>query len=95
MYKHLIYIPGFAFLYYVFAVIFGWPYTIEVLGILAGVTTIFGIRLNARLNHYDGDMVVETNEDGRKVFSLNFEQDPETLEYRDSISFKVVKTSVD
>lgn len=39
---------------------------------------------------YDGKIIVETNESGIKVFSLEIDEDPDDLEKRNRIIFKVV-----
>jgi hypothetical protein len=39
---------------------------------------------------YDGRMVLSVKEDGTKVYSLLLDEDPEMLEHKDVISFKVV-----
>lgn len=45
-----------------------------------------------KLKQYDGQMVVGKSDGGGKLFSLELNGDPEDLEEKDAISFKVVSS---
>ena len=38
---------------------------------------------------HDGQIVITTNEEGKKIFTLELDKDPEEIENLNSISFKV------
>jgi hypothetical protein len=91
-----VYIPAFSSLYFGLGDIWNLPMITEVVGTLALVATFLGVCLgisskqyDASEAAYDGDVVVETSETGRKLFSLNLNGDPEELEQKSYISFKV------
>lgn len=44
---------------------------------------------------YDGYIVIETNEDGKKIFALEIDKDPDELEKSDHILFRVVDSSTE
>lgn len=89
-------LPACASLYYGLAIIWGLPAAEEVLGTIAVITTFLGVILGVSTRQYeasgagyDGRMVVVEPEDGRKIFSLELDGDPEDIVNRDSIRFKV------
>lgn len=91
-------LPAFASLYFGLASIWGLPAAEEVVGTLAVITTFLGVTLGISTRQYeasgaayDGSMIVTTTEDGPKTFTLEIDEDPEELEKRDSITFKVSK----
>ena len=88
-----VYIPTIASLYFVISIIVGLPYTVEFLGILALVALFLGLWISTVSNQYDGQMVIKTTEEGKKIFSLELESNPEDLEDKDEISFKVVSNA--
>jgi len=94
MYKQFIqiYIPAVSSLYFIVSAIVGLPFTVEVIGTLAIVETFLGIRITNKAKHYDGQMIVVEKTEGGKLFSLQLNGDPEELEEKDSVSFKVVLT---
>lgn len=55
--------------------------------------TLFILSRQRRKNKYDGQMIVVEKEDGGKIFSLELNGDPEDLQDKTSISFKVVQSS--
>ncbi len=90
-------LPAFASLYFVL----GLPSTDQVVGVTAIITTFLGVCLaissilyeksNAA---YDGIFIVHTNEDGRKLFSLEIDKDPDEMEEKGSISFKIASPNL-
>ncbi len=92
----LVIIPGLSSLYFGLGYIWDLPSVEQVIGTLAIVATLFGIFLNISSRQYeasgaayDGQMIVVIPEDGPKLFSLQLDGDPEELEYKDSITFKI------
>lgn len=90
-------LPATGALYFALAQIWGFPKAEEVVGSIAAVNTFIGalVGLSTRSYNksgakYDGDLdVVEDPADGSKMFSLNLNQDPETLETMNEVTFKV------
>ncbi len=89
-------LPSVAALYFGVAVIWALPAALTVVGTLAGITTFLGLCLDISAKHYDasdvaydGQLVVIIPEDGPKVFALELDGDPEELEHKKSITFKV------
>lgn len=99
-------LPAFSSLYFGLSGIWGLPATEQVVGTLALVATFLGICLGFSSKSYDesgaalialdkamvhdGELEVTANNDGRKVFSLNLNGEPETLAEKGTVSFKVV-----
>lgn len=95
-----IWLPAVSSLYFGLGNIWGFPYVEEVVGSLAVIATFIGVCLglssrgyNASDAAYDGKVVVDTNDTGTKVFSLELNGDPEEIEQKKSVSFKVSPTS--
>lgn len=86
-------LPATASMYFVLSLILGQHYAFYVLGCFAVVQTILGIYLYVMSNRYDGQMVVGDKEDGGKLFSLELNDDPEPLQNKESVSFRVIKSS--
>lgn len=86
-------LPVFASLYYCFGHIFEIPSTEIVLGSIVILIAFLGICLSIvdEGSIFDGDMVVEEREDGSRLVSLEFGEDPIDLLDKDKIIFKVVK----
>ena len=89
-------LPAFSALYFGLANIWGLPAAEQVVGTIAVVTTFLGVCLGISTHQYnesgaayDGRMVIEETED-KKMFSMELDEDPETLENKDSVRFKVV-----
>lgn len=98
--KHLVQVilPAIASLYYGLALIWGLPAAEQVVGSLAVITTFLGICLGISTRQYeasgaayDGSMVVQVQDEGRKIFSLELDGDPEDIVDKESIRFRVDK----
>ncbi len=92
----LLIIPGLSSLYFVLSSIWDFRSSEQVIGMLAIVATFLGVCLiissrqyEASGAAYDGQMIVMIPEDGPKIFSLQLDGDPEELEHKDSITFKI------
>lgn len=90
-------LPAIASLYFGLSSIWGLPGAEQVVGTIALFTTFLGVVLkissntfNALEPEHDGDMVIEHAEDGRKIFALQLNGDPEKIAEQGSVSFKVV-----
>jgi hypothetical protein len=98
--KYLVQIglPAFATLYFTLAGIWGLPNPDEVVGTVVAITTFLGVLLglsartyNKAEPQYDGALNIFDDEDERKIFSLDLESQPEELEGKDVVTFKVNK----
>lgn len=90
-------IPAFSALYFTMATIWGWPGAEQVMASLAAIATFLGVLIglsnksyNNSESKYDGQMIVVQNDDtGSKVFSLELNGDPANLPDKKDILFKV------
>lgn len=57
--------------------------------VLSAITAICGVYLLLTSRRYDGKMVISTNSDGNKIFTLELDGDPAELVDKKSIRFKV------
>jgi hypothetical protein len=92
----LILLPGLGTLYFALAGTWGLPNANEVVATVTAVDTFLGLvvqflanRYNNSDAKYDGAIVVTENAIGKKTYSLEFDGDPETLDKRDEIVFKI------
>lgn len=91
-----IWIPAASAAYFTLSKIWGLPAAEEIVGTMACVATFLGAVLRISSSQYDasdaaydGDAVVSTMSDGKKLYSLELNGDPEELDQKDSITFKV------
>lgn len=91
-------LPGLGTLYFTLAQIWGLPNAEEVVGTIAAVNVFVGllIGLSTRVyNHsesrFDGTIDVLHNDEALKQYSLNLNSDPEDLDKKDQVIFKVNK----
>lgn len=94
----LVFIPACSSLYFGLAAIWGLPYSEQVVGTLAVVATFLGVCLGVSTNQYNasgaaynGQLVVQTKEDGGKLITLQLDDDPELIEEKEKVAFKVEK----
>jgi len=79
-----------ASIYFMFYIIFGVPYAMVIIGIEVIIATLLSIFSVRKTGRYDGQITVETTESGGKLFSLLIEDEPEDLENRNLVTFKIV-----
>jgi hypothetical protein len=89
-------LPAFSTLYLSLAGVWSLPYAQQIVGTSAALATFFGVVLRlsnrsyvANDANYDGKVVITTNEDGVKLYSLELHSDPDAIDVKDSINFKV------
>lgn len=89
-------LPAFSSLYFGLSSIWAWPDSDKVTGSIALLITFLGVVLKVSSNRYnnlpetyDGDMEVEVDEGGIKTYNLVLYGDPEELQYKDKITFRV------
>lgn len=92
-------LPAASALYFGLAQIWGLPAAEEVVGTIAIGTTFLGVCLGISTSTYeksdaayDGSLVVTEPETGPKNYLLELHSDPQDLEQKDSVRFKVEST---
>jgi Putative phage holin Dp-1 len=90
-------LPAAGTLYFTLASIWDLPAAEQVIGTIAAVNVFFGVLLSFSSRTYKasdarfaGDVVVTEAPNGRKTFSLELNDLPETLEEKSEVLFKVV-----
>lgn len=91
------FLPAFSTLYFALGTIWGLPAVEQVIGTIAAVTTFLGVLLGISTRayanvppSYDGVISVGTNPDtGVKTYSLELDSDPEQLDQKSSVTFRI------
>lgn len=93
-------LPGLATLYFTLAGIWGLPAAEQVMGTITAVAVFLGLflRLSNKNFHkstaaYDGQMVISLDQGGMTGVSMELDDSPELLEYKDKVTFKVKKVA--
>lgn len=93
----LIFLPALATLYFALSGTWDLPNPEAVMGTITSVATFLGVLLGVSNKNYnqsgagfDGEVVVDTAEDGKTIFSLDYNGDPDEIPTKDKVSFKVV-----
>lgn len=88
-------LPAAGTLYFTLASIWGMPFSEQIVGTIAAVTVFLGVLLglsrksyNKSDAKYDGTVEIEETSDG-KLFSLQIDEDPEYLDRKNEILFRV------
>lgn len=89
-------LPAIGTLYFMLAGIWGLPYADNIVGSIAALNLFVGVLVGVAKKiyddtggKYDGTVDVEITEDGTKRFSLNLDSDPDTLDSKNEITFRV------
>jgi hypothetical protein len=83
-------IPIVALMYFILSGFTGVRYTVQVLAICVALNLLYNLYLKVDQRQYDGKIVIGTSENGKKLFSLELDGDPEELEPKSSVTFKIV-----
>lgn len=83
-------LPAAGSIYFLLGLIIGVPGETTVLGVILILNAAMGIISRKRNGHHDGKIIVTKTSDGKKIFTLELDGDPDEIEGKDSISFKVV-----
>lgn len=96
----MIFLPATSAAYYSLSFILPLPATAEVVGTIAVLVTFIGAILgfstqsyNKSDTKYDGVMTVDSTDPKKDVFSFDLREDPESFLEKESLTFKVSKTS--
>lgn len=91
-------LPAIGTLYFMIAGTWGLPYGEQVVGTVAALNLFVGVLVGVAKKIYegtgggdDGTIVVTVGDDGKKKFDLKLNQDPDELDQKDKIVFKVEK----
>lgn len=95
-----IYIPAFSSLYYGLGNIWGFPYITQVVGSCAVIATFFGVLLGISSKQFDSSeagydgaiKIIKSPKTGKKTYSLDLKGDPEDIDKKTSVKFKVPKS---
>ena len=95
-YIALVLLPALATMYFALANIWGLPYAEQVVGTIVVIDTFLGVIVKYAADQYDksdakydGDMIVLTDQEGNKTFTLDLANNPEALESQNQIVFRV------
>ena len=85
--------PACGTLYFALARIWNLPYGTEIVGTISAVDAFLGVLLGISSASYNGDgqLVVDSSDDEKDVYSLNLSIPIEELRTRDKITFRVDK----
>jgi imidazoleglycerol phosphate synthase glutamine amidotransferase subunit HisH len=91
-------LPGVATFYFALAQIWGLPNAEKVVGTIAALTTLLGVLLGASSKSYNnsearygGTIDVAHTAEGKKIFSLKLNTDPDDLEQMGQVLFRIEK----
>lgn len=87
----LIVFSAFGAAYFVLTLIWDVPEAESVLGIIIIINLVLGILLYRRRIRFDGTIDVIEKDEGGKLYSLNLDGDPEEIDKKDEVLFKVSK----
>lgn len=100
-YIALVILPAFSALYFGLGEIWGLPKVTEVIGTIAVLDTVLGgfirqsnLKYKNSDERFDGSIEV-SEEDDRKMFSLNLDSDPEKLDQKNEVVFRVDTPTVE
>lgn len=82
-----------AFTFSIFGDVFNVLWPMYVVGVILVLNLWLSVIFLVKETNYDGQMVVKEKESGGKLFSLELNSDPEELQGKNSILFKVVQSS--
>lgn len=92
----MIFLPAFSTLYVTIGALWGLPYIQQVVGTSSALALFFGTLLGISSKTYnksdarfDGDMVLETNDDGRKLYTIALNDDVDHLDDKKQIVLKM------
>ena len=93
-------LPAVGSLYFALAQIWTIPYSTEIVGTITAVDAFLGVILgissrtyNSGDSKYDGVMNIVEQASGKKTFTLELNDNPDDLESKDVIAFKVNPSS--
>lgn len=91
-----LFLPALGTLYFALAGIWGLPAAEAVVGTIVSLTTFLGVILGVSTKQYyesdapyDGSIIIQEAEEGQKMFTLELDGDPNEIEHRKQVSFKV------
>ena len=94
-------LPATATLYGALGGLWGFPNVPQVVGTIVAVDTFLGLFIGLAQRSYDssaakfdGNVVVSTNDNGVKTFSLELDKNPDELASMDKITFKVLPSTL-
>lgn len=96
-----VYLPALSALYFGLASVWGLPAPDKVVGSIAVLCTFIGVCIGISNSTYKamdggkvGTIVITEEEDGPKKFSLEVDGDPEDMESKSTVTFRIEKLKV-
>ena len=87
----LVIYPGLSVTVFVMSYVWDLPYAKLILGMVASMSFAIGLYLNRSEHAYDGKIFVTASDEGGKLFTLQLDGDPEELDQKRAVSFRVTK----
>ncbi len=87
----LVVYPGLSVAVFVMSYIWDLPSAKLLLGMAATMSFVIGLYLIRNEHAYDGKIFVTDSDEGGKLFTLQLDGDPEELDQKRAVSFKVTK----
>ena len=91
-----VFLPAISTLYFTLGGIWDLPNVEQVIGTIAAVTIFLGVLLglsskayNASDARFDGSIVISDNGEGKKVYTLELNGDPQEIDSAASVTFRV------
>lgn len=91
-------LPALGTLYFALSQIWGWPNGEEIVGTIVAVNAFIGVSLGLSTRQYqktgaayNGTIDISEDEEGTKLYTLNYDEDPYELDKKDEVTFKVNK----
>lgn len=81
--------PAFASSYFLLSFVWDLPDAKNIIGVVAIITFAMTMYLSTAPVRYDGQIVIRTEETGKRVFSLELNKDPDEIENMGAVLFKV------
>jgi hypothetical protein len=80
---------GFAASYYILSFFIDAPNVKNTIGVVIVISWIINLFLITMGREYDGQIIISSKPDGKKLFSLEINKDPEELEASSAVLFRV------
>ena len=85
----VLWLPNLGLLYFVLAIVLDLPAVTEVLVAILAIIAL--LQIIQKKNEYDGTIDIVEQALGGKIYSLNLKGDPEEIDKKDQVLFKVSK----
>lgn len=86
-------LPALGTLYFALSGIWGFPYGEQIVGTITAIDAFLGTILRISSNNYEGDgeLIVDTSDPMKDIYSIAIDDYPETLAKKDVVILKVTR----